>query len=103
MKSLQNNIAKPFCQKIPLTLPSNVQMKWHFRDASQIVRFSELLNNYKSIISGVLYSWRKEKEWCAPPRRYYGNLNIYLLERMGTHAVTLSVLVTREHIILFCA
>ena len=53
MKSLQNNIAKPFCQKIPLTLPSNVQMKWHFRDASQIVRFSELLNNYKSIISGV--------------------------------------------------
>jgi len=27
--------------------------------------------------------------------RYYGNLNVYFLERMGTHAVTLSVLVTK--------
>ena len=29
--------------------------------------------------------------------RYYGNLNVYFLERMGTHAVTLSVLVTQGH------
>jgi len=29
--------------------------------------------------------------------RYYGNLNIYFLERIGTHAVTLSVLVTKGH------
>jgi len=27
--------------------------------------------------------------------RYYGNLNVYFLERMGTHAFTLSVLVTK--------
>jgi len=39
---------------------------------------------------------------------YYGNLNIYFLERMGTHAVTLSVVVTKGHMfslihnILFC-
>ena len=29
--------------------------------------------------------------------RYYGKLNVYFLERMGTHAVTLSVLVTKGH------
>jgi len=29
--------------------------------------------------------------------RYYGNLNVYFLERMGTHAITLSVLVTKGH------
>ena len=38
--------------------------------------------------------------------RYDGNLNVYILERMGTHAVTLSVLVTKRfsliHNILFC-
>ena len=40
--------------------------------------------------------------------RYYGTLNLYFLERMGTHAVTLDVLVTRGHRfslihnILFC-
>ena len=40
--------------------------------------------------------------------RYYGNLTVYFLERMGTHAVTLSVLVTKGyrfsliHTILFC-
>jgi len=28
---------------------------------------------------------------------YYGNLNVYFLERMGTHAVTLSVLITQRH------
>ena len=32
--------------------------------------------------------------------RYYGNLNVYFLERMGTHAVTLSVLVNTYYIIL---
>jgi len=40
--------------------------------------------------------------------RYYGNLNVYFLERIGTHAVTISVLVTKRHRfslihkILFC-
>jgi len=40
--------------------------------------------------------------------RYYGNLNVYFLERTGTHAVTFSVLVTKGHRfslihnILFC-
>ena len=40
--------------------------------------------------------------------RYYGNLNVYFLECIGTHAVTLSVLVTKGHRfslihnILFC-
>jgi len=40
--------------------------------------------------------------------RYYGNLNVYFLERMGEHSVTLSVLVTKGHRfslihnILFC-
>jgi len=29
--------------------------------------------------------------------RYYGKLNVYFLERMGTHAVTLSVLVTKGY------
>ena len=49
-----------------------------------------------------------KNKWCAPPIRYYGNLNVYFLERMGTHAVTLSVLVTKGHgfslihNILFC-
>jgi len=33
----------------------------------------------------------------APLMRYYGNLNVYFLERIGTHAVTLSVLVTKGH------
>mgnify|MGYP007133240791 CR=1 FL=1 len=30
---------------------------------------------------------------------YYGNLNVYFLERMATHAVTLSVLVTKRHMV----
>ena len=31
--------------------------------------------------------------------RYYGNLNVYFLERMGIHAVTLSVVVTKGHMV----
>jgi len=44
----------------------------------------------------------------APRMRYYDTLNVYFLERKGTHAVTLSVIVTKGHwfslihIILFC-
>jgi len=38
-----------------------------------------------------------KNKWCAPPIRYYGNLKVFFLERMGTHAFTLSVLVTKGH------
>ena len=39
----------------------------------------------------------RKNKWRATPMRYYGKLNFYFLERMGTHAVTLSVLVTKGH------
>jgi len=39
---------------------------------TRIVQSYKPLDNYKSIINGVLYSWNKQK-WCAPPMRYYGN------------------------------
>ena len=38
-----------------------------------------------------------KNKWRAPPMRYYGNLNVYFLELMGTNAVALSVLVTKGH------
>jgi len=52
----------------------------------------------------VCNTLERKKKWCAPPRRYYGNSNVYFLECIGTNAVTLSALVTRVsllHIKLF--
>ena len=59
-----------------------------------------------------LLNWERQSlvknKWHASPMRYYGNVNVYFLERMVTHAVTVSVLVTRghrfslTHNILFC-
>ena len=74
------------------------------------VDMSDLRNHWittKALITMFNILERKNK-WCAPPMRYYGNLNVYFLECIGTHAVTLSVLVTKGHKfslihnILFC-